>query len=565
MSERRADPTPDTLEERLERLERSVEAIQRALEGNAGAVPAAPSRKPAVSPPAAPRATAAWRARLWDSEIWLNKLGVALVLFGVTFLFKYSIEQGWLTPGVRVAIGLVVGTALLAAGLRLPERQRALARVLAGGGIAVFYIVGFAAYQMYALVGYGTAFAGMAVVTAVAFMLSVREDDPVLSLIGVKGALGTPFLLYGSRGDFTWLVAYTCLVVVAAVALYLRTRWRSVLWTALLGGWAVLGVAWMTDVAGTAVTWTPDRILLQFAAILLWSMGAVVAVRAEWGWGGADDSPRTLPVREVAHRYGITTVSALAGVGSAAFASPIGSVAWGWLAMAAAVAYAGGGLRIVRRAPTYGAAHLLAAALILPMGGVAALAGEQLLVLLAVVGAVLHPLSRRYAIVGGSLVGHLLFGAVVAWTVVRLQSAGIAGSPRALADLATAALALAAATSLQSPAARSVYRLAVHTAILAWLWRELAPFTGGAAYVSVAWSVYAVALIAGGLRFRADALQRVGLATLVVVVAKLFVVDLAALDALWRIVLFLGIGGGFLLISYLLQGLWQARSPAIDR
>jgi len=568
MSDRGTAPPEASLEERLARLERSVEALQHALDRGAGsAPPTAPPIVASTAPaprPSLPRA-AAWRARIWDSELWLNKLGVALVLFGVTFLFKYSIEQGWLTPAVRVAIGMIVGAAMLAAGLQLPERQRALARVLAGGGIAVFYIVGFASYQMYALVGYGTAFAGMAAVTAAAFALAIREDEPMLSLIGVKGALGTPFLLYGSRGDFTWLVAYTCLVVVAAVALYLRRRWRSVLWTALLGGWAVLGVAWITDVAGLPAVWTSERVLLQLAAMLLWSMGGVVAVRAELRWGGVEGTGRPLVPSDVAHRYGITIVSALAGTGSVAFAAPVSVVEWGWLAMAAAGAYAVAGFRLAGPAPVVGAAHLLAAALILPIGGVSALSGERLLLLLAAVGALLHPLARRYGVVGGTVLAHLLFGAVVAWTVVRLQSPGIAGSPRALADLVTAALALAAATSLLSPAARAVYRLAVHAAILAWFWRELAPFAGGAAFVSVAWSVYAVGLIAAGLRFRADDLQRVGLATLILVVAKLFVVDLAALDAIWRIMLFLGIGAGFLLISYLFQGLWQARAPAVDR
>ena len=59
--------------------------------------------------------------------------------------------------------------------------------------------------------------------------------------------------------------------------------------------------------------------------------------------------------------------------------------------------------------------------------------------------------------------------------------------------------------------------------------------------------------------------ERTAIATLLVVVAKLFLVDLAALEALFRVVLFLGFGSVFLLLSYLLQDWWKgerARGPS---
>jgi uncharacterized membrane protein len=52
----------------------------------------------------------------------------------------------------------------------------------------------------------------------------------------------------------------------------------------------------------------------------------------------------------------------------------------------------------------------------------------------------------------------------------------------------------------------------------------------------------------------------VGMGTLLLVVAKLLLVDLINLDAVWRILLFLGFGGVFLILSYYLQALWRASS-----
>jgi uncharacterized membrane protein len=54
----------------------------------------------------------------------------------------------------------------------------------------------------------------------------------------------------------------------------------------------------------------------------------------------------------------------------------------------------------------------------------------------------------------------------------------------------------------------------------------------------------------------------VGLATLLLVVIKLFLIDLSAVSAIWRIVLFLGFGALFLVVSYFFQGVLRADRPA---
>ncbi|MEM8560415.1 MAG: DUF2339 domain-containing protein, partial [Bacteroidota bacterium] len=68
----------------------------------------------------------------------------------------------------------------------------------------------------------------------------------------------------------------------------------------------------------------------------------------------------------------------------------------------------------------------------------------------------------------------------------------------------------------------------------------------------------ALGMLALGWQRRSEFVRRVGLATLLVVVGKLFVVDLAELDAIWRILLFLGFGALLMLISYLVPSLWRS-------
>ncbi|MBD0355154.1 MAG: DUF2339 domain-containing protein, partial [Rubrobacteraceae bacterium] len=38
---------------------------------------------------------------LRSGEWWLNRVGIGLLLFGIAFLFKFAVDQNWITPPVR--------------------------------------------------------------------------------------------------------------------------------------------------------------------------------------------------------------------------------------------------------------------------------------------------------------------------------------------------------------------------------------------------------------------------------------------------------------------------------
>jgi len=116
------DPQDSSLHQRIEQLEITVVEFQHLLrqlqqtlrEHGIDRSLDQVSREP-VSPPALPEAQAVpatsqlsatpSRPRfdlIRDGEFWLNRSGIGLLLLGVAFLFKYSVDQGWLTPPVRV-------------------------------------------------------------------------------------------------------------------------------------------------------------------------------------------------------------------------------------------------------------------------------------------------------------------------------------------------------------------------------------------------------------------------------------------------------------------------------
>src|ERR1043165_877575 len=73
---------------------------------------------PVVEPP--PPSSQALETRI--GAHWLNRVGIAAVLFGAAFFLKYAFDNNWIGPAMRVAIGAAVGIGLLAWGEALRAR-----------------------------------------------------------------------------------------------------------------------------------------------------------------------------------------------------------------------------------------------------------------------------------------------------------------------------------------------------------------------------------------------------------------------------------------------------------
>lgn len=586
-------PHDPTTEERLTRLEGLVEEILRRLPDAAASRPPA-ARAPAYAapePPAHAGAASPHASREWtdappgprrypgaptirlDGQFWLNKLGIGLLLLGVALLFRYSIEQGWVTPGRRVSFGLAVGVALLVAGLRMDERQRRFVPVLLGGSVATFYIVGFAAFLLYGLIGYGLAFTGMVAVTVLAYGLALHRREATLALLAALGGLGTPLVLGIDHATPRGTALYVSLILGWTCALHLMRGWRSVLWTSLLGGWLLLllyaDLASVESALGIASfrVLAPERWAMQGAVAFAWVTCGVLPfirelrLRAGSARGdGSSEADEAWSEGTVFHWHGLALLPPLAALLATAILWQPSPTRWGGVTLASAGAYQLASMALQARDGQLARVLTLSASVFLAMGSVAALSGEALLLALAAEAAALLLLARRYYGPALAAVGHMLFAFAGIWMVARLVAGPALGDRAPLVDLAVIGTALAISYLAERRGEMLGYRYFAHVSLLGWLWRELASLPGGEAYASVSWGAYAVVLLVLAMRARSTLLERTAVVTLLVVTAKLFLVDLAALEAIWRVLLFVGIGGAFLFLSYALQT-WRRSQP----
>jgi uncharacterized membrane protein len=204
---------------------------------------------------------------------WIARAGVVLLLVGVSFLVRMGVEQGWLTPAMRVTGGVFIGVALSAFGLRARTSRPAYAQLLVGGGVVAFYLSAFGAWSVWRLVPYEAAFAFCVLTTAFAFAAAVRLGAEWLALLGVVGGYATPFMLFSPYSSVPALVAYSLLLLGGYLMVYVLRGWRSVYGTAILGIWAILTVS---DLGGRTYTTTMEGVLPADAAWAV-STGALIA------------------------------------------------------------------------------------------------------------------------------------------------------------------------------------------------------------------------------------------------------------------------------------------------
>ncbi|MDD2800653.1 MAG: DUF2339 domain-containing protein, partial [Methylococcales bacterium] len=113
---------------------------------------------------------------------WLLRVGVLILVTGIGFFLKYSIDNGLIGEQARVALSVLAGVGMIVGGMRLVGgKYHLFSQGLLGGGIAVLYFSVFAAHSFYHLLDVFPTFALMILVTACAATLAIRLDSMLVA------------------------------------------------------------------------------------------------------------------------------------------------------------------------------------------------------------------------------------------------------------------------------------------------------------------------------------------------------------------------------------------------
>ena len=186
--------------------------------------PAPPPAPPEEPPPGGFLSGFDWED-LAGAKLFPIASGVALAL-GAIFFLGYSIEQGWLQPPIRVMIGIAVAVSLLViCELKAARTYPVLANALDAAAIAILFASFFSAHALWDLIPASVAFGLLALVTALAVVLSIRRESFFIAVLGLLGGFSTPILLSTGENRPIPLFSYLLLLNVGLAWVAYKKRW----------------------------------------------------------------------------------------------------------------------------------------------------------------------------------------------------------------------------------------------------------------------------------------------------------------------------------------------------
>jgi len=574
-----------TTESRLEQVESEladVTARLRRLEGGmetqaappirrapAPAIPQAPARapKPAWPAPAAERRerTAFDLEAVFGGQV-LAWIGGIAILFGAVLFLGMAISRGWLDEETRTIIAAAIALAALLGGVWLHERRgrTEAARALVASAISGLFGTIVVATQVYSLISPELGLVLGAAVAATGFAIAVRWRSPIVAAVGSLGALASPVMVGVAATGLS--IAFVALALAATVGILVWQRWdwlalaafvvsapQLVAWVATDGrdhlvlGIAVLAGFWVLY-AGAALAYELRKRVEEELTVASWLLllGSCVAFVAS-GYG-------------VLHETGHQTAAVVLLFVFAAL-----QVGLGILAMR---------LRVHRE---LGALLVGLGIAISAFGFGAALHGPALVVAWAAAAAVLAAFGSRLDAAPSanlSSAERMIIAAVGFLVLAVGHTVLFEAPPKAIfdgvPDLAEAAIAIAACATGAFAVARFVRRVSPDAAQLAaFAGTTLLVYLGsvvivdtvgvdaggdtrqaGQTWLSAFWTVTGLgAVVLGLVRRRAD-IRLFGLGLLAVAIGKVWIYDLAELEALARVLSFVGLGALLLVGSF---------------
>jgi uncharacterized membrane protein len=176
-------------------------------------------------------------------ENLINKIGILILVLGISYFVKYAIDKDWINEPARVGIGVLAGSLVLFIAHKLRKNYTAFSSVLVAGAIAIFYFTIAIAFHEYKLFGQEVAFAIMVVITAFSCLISLSYNRMELAILSLIGGFAVPFMVSTGSGNYLVLFTYIAILDVGILIMAYFKKWQllhilSFIFTIILfGGW----------------------------------------------------------------------------------------------------------------------------------------------------------------------------------------------------------------------------------------------------------------------------------------------------------------------------------------
>jgi uncharacterized membrane protein len=513
----------------------------------------------------------------WETFIGQKAFGwvaVLLFVFAVAFFLRYAYQNNWIGPVGRVSIGALtgIGLALLGVYYYLHDWPR-FSRMLTTAGVVAMYLATYSSFAFYRLLPQQHATWFLTALILESMVLAVVYRSTIIAIAAVIGGLMTPILMSTEHDQYQAFFIYLIVLnlgvavsltlrswIVVGTLAYAGTQWLFWNWYALnyhpeKFGWALgfqsgLFGLFVGQMVGSTATqrrranWEELVRCVANASIgfgsfyiltaddyRIWSGTAALTVAALY----ALVTRCILAWRADDQRLLLTTLAT--AMGFVAWAIPIQAEArWvplGWTVMGAVLYWFG---------------HRVAAPLMRWMAAVLLLLAVGRLIVFELplyTRDPFWPVFNRFALPSLSV-------ATVILVVVRLTRAKLR-DPSGVERFLIGAVSTVGLLLIWLVLSIDCFGYFDSQSIGSenpqeWRWR-------GQLALSLLWAAYASLLLGAGFRLKLSRLRWLAIALFAVTVVKLFLVDMAHVQQLYRILAFFGLAVVLALVARVYQRL----------
>lgn len=196
------------------------------------------------------------------------RIGGVILFFGLAFLVKYAASAGMISIELRLISVALLGIGLLILGWRLREREGHYGTILQGLGVAIFYLVVYTAAKLYLLLSLKLAFVLMLAIVIVGSLLAVMQDALPLALFAISGGFIAPILTSSGEGSHIVLFSYYALLNSGVVAIAWYRSWRTLNYVGFVFTF-IIGTAWGVLRYEPEMFWSTQPFLILFFLFFL--------------------------------------------------------------------------------------------------------------------------------------------------------------------------------------------------------------------------------------------------------------------------------------------------------
>lgn len=161
-------------------------------------------------------------------ENLINKIGILILVLGISFFVKYAIDKNWINETARVAIGILSGSLVMGIAHKLKKNYIAFSSVIVAGAISIYYFTIAIAFHDYHIFSQTVAFAIMVVITAFSAFVSINYNRQELAVLSLIGGFAVPFMVSTGQGNYAVLFTYIAILNVGILAIAYYKKWNLV-------------------------------------------------------------------------------------------------------------------------------------------------------------------------------------------------------------------------------------------------------------------------------------------------------------------------------------------------